>query len=257
MKRVSVKLAFVCALTLIAVSCKKKSNNESSPEASPEPSPAPVPETHFIPAGYSDANGILAITNLITKTTNGTSTSIFSSLFANAKFTTVPNNFTAMVGAGTLSVNTSAFTQNSDSSYSNYTNFLGGNPSATWKVSGSTQIPAFNFAVKTPTVVTANSTIQVTKSAGFSFNFSNITNKDSVTVIITTPFTSTITASTPEKRYLYSAGSASFSPSDLAALPTGTCNLLVKSMKYAKDTVGGKYFYFINLTQFTQNVIVN
>lgn len=252
------RFVLIFALATSIVSCKKKTEDpEPTPVTTPEPTPT-APETHFIPTNYNDANGILYISNLITKSTSGSSSSVFSSLYANAKFTLVANNYTNLSSAGTVSVNTSACSlQMADSSYANFNNFLSGNPSATWKVSGNSMIPAFNFAVKTPTVETSNTTIQITKSAGYAFNFSNITNKDSVSVYITTPFTSTVTVSTVEKKYLYSAGSASFSPAELAALPTGTCNLVVKCNKYHKDTVAGKYFYFNNFTQFTQNVIVN
>lgn len=256
MKQLKSKLLMVMAISILTVACKKKSNNETSPTPEPEPTPV-IPETHFIPANFNDANGILYIGNLITKTTTSSSFSIFSSLYANAKFTLAANNFTNMSSAGTLSINTSVCSLQTDSFYTNFSNFLSGNTNATWKVSGNSMIPAFNFAVKTPTIETSNTTIQINKSAGYVFSFSNITNKDSVSIYITTPFSSTITASTVEKKYLYSAGSASFSPSELAALPTGTCNLVVKCNKFYKDTVSGKYFYFNNFTQFTQNVIVN
>lgn len=250
------KFVIISALATTILSCKKKADSVPTPVTTPEPTPI-APETHFIPTNYYDANGILYISNLITKTTTGTSASVFSSLYSNAKFTLVANTYTNLSSAGTVSINTSACSLQSDSSYSNFSNFLSGIPAATWKVSGNSMIPAINFAVKTPTVETANTIIQINKSAGYAFNFSNINNKDSVSVYITTPFTSSVTVSTVEKKYLYSAGSASFSPSELAALPTGTCNLVVKCNKYYKDTVAGKYFYFNNFTQFTQNVIVN
>lgn len=256
MKKVKSKLVMVMAISVLTVACKKKTNNDTTPTPDPTPSPV-VAETHFIPANFNDANGILYISNLITKTTTSSSFSIFSSLYGQARFTLVPNNFSAMSSAGTVSVNTSVCSQQTDSSYTTFSNFLSGNPNAAWKVSGNSLMPALNFSVKTPTVETGNTTIQVTKSAGYVFNFSNITNKDCVSVYITTPFSSSVTVSTIEKKYLYSAGSASFSPSELAALPTGTCNLVVKCNKYYKDTVGGKYFYFNNFTQFTQNVMVN
>jgi len=249
--------SFLCiALIALAFSCKKK--NDTNPEPNPTSNPTPtVPETHYIPMNYNDANGILTVSNLITKTTNGSSFSVSSSQMGIAKFTLVPNNFTSLVGAGSVSINSSLCTQYADSSYNNFNTFLNTTSDATWQVTGGANMPAFTYTSKTPTVTTGSGDIQVNKSVGFAFDFNNITNKDSVSVKIETTFSSTVTASTAEKRYLYSAGTASFSPAELSALPTGTLNLIVKCKKYAKDTVSGKYFYFVNNTQFTQNVIVN
>jgi len=250
------KTCLIIAVLAIIFACKKKEDNNPEPSPTPEPTPT-IPETHYIPANYNDAHGILTVSNLITKTTTGSSSSVVSSQMGIAKFTLVPNNFTSMVGAGAVSVNSSVCTQYADSSYNNFNSFLMSTSNAAWQATGGANIPAFTFTSKTPTVTTGPGDIQVNKTAGFTFDFSNITNKDSVSIKIETSFSSTITASTIEKRYLYSAGSASFSPSELSGLPTGTLNMVVKCKKYAKDTVSGKYFYFVNNTQFTQNVIVN
>lgn len=256
-----IQLPFLVAcLILTVVSCKKKeTNNTEEPPATTGSTTTPTvtPETHFIPADFNDANGMLIVTKSITKQTTATSSSEFSSNYGSAKFTTTPNNFTTMVDGGFVSVNGSSFTQNPDYSYYNISTFLFPSSIATWSVAGTPTISAFTYSLATPIVTTPSTNITVNKASGFTFNFSSITNKDSISILIKTQFSSTITATTVEKKYLYSANSASFSPSELLALPTGTCDMVIKCNKYAKDTVSGKYFYFINNTVFTQNVIVN
>lgn len=245
---------------IVFTSCKKKENTTEEPAPTTTGStttPTVAPETHYIPADFNDANGMLVITKSVTKQTTASSSSESSSNYGTAKFTTTPNNFTTMVDAGSVSVNASSFTQNPDYSYYNISTFLFSSPIATWSVAGTPTISAFTYSLATPIVTTPTTNITVNKASGFAFNFSSITNKDSISILIKTQFASTVTATTVEKKYLHSATSASFSPAELLALPTGTCDMVIKCKKYAKDTVSGKYFYFINNTVFTQNVIVN
>lgn len=260
MLKISKLFVFVICAGLVISSCKKKENNTEEPSSTTTGSsstPTVAPETHYIPTDYNDANGMLTVVTNVTKQTTPTSSSSMFSYYGAAKFTTTPNDFTIMVDAGLVSINSSSCTQSWDYSYSNLSIYTFSTPVATWSVAGTPTIGAFSYSLTTPVINTSSATIVVNKASGYAFNFGNIANKDSVTVLIKTPWSSTVTASTVEKKYLYSAGSASFSPAELSALPTGTCDLVIRCSKYAKDTVAGKYFYFINNLYFTQNVIVN
>jgi len=150
-----------------------------------------------------------------------------------------------LVSAGTVKLNTTTLTLNSNNSY---TNPIGtSNPTGidftsgvSWDVSGANGFNAFtkNVTLAFPTVSAVTSSTTITKSSGYTLTVNTVTGADSVLFLV----------GSVSKTLAGNATSCTFSASDLSGLNTGSTVVQVAAYTFTNETVGTKNVYYGNET---------
>jgi len=259
MKKLILSLAPAMAFVAILASC----NKVETPTVTPPVDTTATTSTALTPFTPSagDANGLLAAVQMKYKLEQA------GIVFDVAYETAVANfyNGSALVDAGTVSVNDIALEKQSNNSYLkmastgmtvadlkyaavvnwNVTGGVNGVPNKGY--SHGTNFP--NYDGELPTTITK------ANGVNFTFNSNTVQNADSVYVFIGTSNNKTYI-----KGFSPTAGSIKITGSDLSGIPTvsdNTAFLEVVPVKFAVETIAGKRYTFIKEQAVVRNVNIN
>lgn len=194
---------------------------------------------------FDDASGVLdAIRNVSYVNTAGFEVPIETNS-AVAAFTATPGSST-LLDAGTVKLNEKALTKYDNNSYV-YQDLL--SPldlsTVTWQVDGNGSIPVFTKTVSKSVPSFSGYSLlptSITKSSGVTINLSGqVSSADSVYVVIADYQSKWII-----KRIGGTAGSASFTASELEGLAVGNGLIQISAFNLTAETISNKKFYFVN-----------
>ena len=235
---------FLLAISVVFVSCKKDEEEEEEEETSAQ-ADSPTPS-------FSAGNGALvAIKSQSTtqspigpvETTIGLGVAVFYSNGNNGAF----------LDAGSVKVNSTALSKQSNSSYvfqPGVTNTTGidYNSSVVWSVAGASSVSAFSHttSIGFPSISAITSGDKVTKSSGYTLTASGISGADSIIFQV----------GSAVKTVAGSSSSCTFSASELSAEPTGTSIAQVAAYKLEEASYNGKTYHFVNETVVSKTVTI-
>ncbi|HRN43037.1 MAG TPA: hypothetical protein PK649_13345 [Vicingus sp.] len=230
----------------IAFSCSKDEEAPAPVAETPAPTPTPTPTGNTTGSTTPNFNGadasLWAVKSLSVTTIPGLPPVTTTIGLGVAAFNDGSSN---LVSAGTVMLNSTTLTLNSNNSY---TNTIGTtNPTGidftsgvSWDVSGANGFNAFtkNVTLPFPTVSEVTSSATITKSSGYTLTVNTVTGADSVMFLI----------GGVSKTLAGNATSCTFSSSDLSSLNNGTTVVQVAAYTYNSETIGAKTIYFGNET---------
>ncbi|MCX6248222.1 MAG: hypothetical protein NTW10_10845 [Bacteroidetes bacterium] len=228
------------------------SKSATTPDTTTQTSTVPK-----ISYNFSDAYGVLVALNTVSTQTVGGYTIPVQINTPTAAFPLTIGG-TSFQDGGAVTFNTKPLAKQSNNAYV-YTDLA--NPvtydQAIWSVSGSVNVPAFNYTDSRffPEFTNqANLPGAFSKMAGLAVVLGGFTNNaDSIYVVII----STVNGKSVMKRLPGNAVTSTFSPSDVAVLGTGAGYLEVCPWTYSIQQFNSKSFYFIKEAAYVAVIKIN
>jgi hypothetical protein len=254
------KITLIGLALLSLASCIKKEDvtpTTTTPTTTPTGPTAPSPT----PTGGDISGALISIKMSYKMSQMGIEVPVNTEM-GTAVFYSAPGSST-MVDAGTVSVNSINLDKAANNSYTKMAT-AGQTPAdldmdggSNWSVGGSGSVAAFtynhtsDFPNYTGTVPTS-----VTKSSGLSLSFtsSNLTNADSVYVVVISG------SANVTKAFAANAGSVSISSSDLSglgAVSDNTAMIEICPFRWTVQTIGGKKYVAIKEQAIVKNININ
>jgi hypothetical protein len=233
------------AMSLTFTGCNDDDDDEDQPDTTPTQNTDSDPTPSF---PMADAT-LIAID---TKTTQETQVGTFEIFIGTAVGLFFDAN-QALLDAGTVSINGSNLTQNSNNSYTYLPSLtepegLSFSTGTDWEVSGSANFPAFSAspAFDFPSVGDISGADIVDKSADYTISISSVSDADSIIYVV-----SGVTKTTAGN-----VTSCTFSADELAGAPTGQGIIQAAPYAYSDQEFSGKTVYFVKEKVVSQSVTI-
>ncbi len=247
-------LMSLCILGLSFSSCTPEQLDELVKQNQNNTTPTPTPNTDIPMPSWSDAFGVLAVSQV--KAVQG-SASVTIGVAAAAIYANLGDS--ALADAGTVKVESKDLTKQPNNSYAfiptqaEPTGIAFTNP-ISWEVSGNGTVTAFNHDLTGafPTADSVTSATTFDNNTAYTLTVGSVADADSVLFMLAG------SSGTPLLKYLSGTStSCTFTQAEMANLPAGAGLVQVIPMRITDNTVGGRKYYFVRQTSVSKTVTIN